>query len=530
VAGLVKIRRAILSVSDKRGLPGLAEALVRHRIELISTGGTARALEEAGAPVTPVERLTGVPEMLGGRVKTLHPKVHGGVLAIRGAHEHDAACREHGIDPIDLVCVNLYPFEATVARTGVSDAEAIEQIDIGGPALIRSGAKNHPWVTVLTSPDQYRRVIEELEANDGATTQRLRRELAVEAFARTSEYDGAIATHLSLSGDDSLPGVISIVGRTAGELRYGENPHQRGAAYRSGSAPGRSVIGARVRGATELGFNNVADAAAALDVVTGLDEVAPDRACAGVIKHATPCGAAVADTVAGAIDAAIESDPVSAFGGIVAINRPLDVEAAARLTREGLFFEVVVAPSLEERAAERLLARWKRVRLIEVGERGEAPRAALEVRSVPGGLLVQDADTRLSTPADWTLAAGPAPTDAQLRAAASLDMICRRVVSNAVVIGGDRDGVVSLYGAGGGQTDRVSACRIALEKAGDRARDAIALSDGFFPFSDGPRLLLDAGVAMLVHPGGSKRDGDTFGLCEERGVTCLTTGVRRFRH
>jgi len=528
--GLAPVRRAILSVSDKTGLVEFAEGLVDLGVEVISTGGTFRALESAGIRATAIERVTGFPEMMDGRVKTLHPAVHAGVLAVRTDAEHERSLSEQGIRLIDLVCVNLYPFEATVARRGVERDEAVEQIDIGGPAMLRSAAKNHAWVVAVTAPAQYQRVLEELQSLEGSTTLSLRRELAGAAFARTSAYDAAIARFLAEADEDGFPRVLAITGEKTGALRYGENPHQKAALYRDPAFIGPTIVGARTHGETALSYNNYADAAAALSVVRDLSRSMEDRVGACVIKHATPCGVAIAGDVPEAVDAALASDPVSAYGGIVAIRGEVDEPAADRLTREGAFLEVVVAESFTEEARARLLGRWKRVRLVEVGPIAREAGSETQFASIEGGVLVQRRDDLPPDPTKWVVAAGAAPTPEQLKAAAFLEVVCRAVMSNAIVIGGVSEGVASVFGVGGGQTDRVTACRLAVAKAGERAAGAIAVSDGFFPFSDGPEVLLDAGVQVLVQPGGSRRDGETFELCEARGAACLTTGIRRFRH
>ncbi len=523
---LVPLRRALLSVSDKAGLIDLARALHARGVTLISTGGTAKAIADAGIPVTGVEEVTGFPEMLDGRVKTLHPKVHGGLLGRRDLPAHAEAMSAHGIEPIDLVCVNLYPFEATVAKPGVTEPEAVEQIDIGGPSMIRSGAKNHASVAVLTDPAQYADLLADLDAHDGSTTLALRRRLAVDAFRRTAAYDAAIAAHLA-GPDDLTPARLTLAFERVEELRYGENPHQRAAVYRAPNAPQGALVNARQLHGKALSYNNLNDASAALELARSM-HAATGRVCAVVVKHTNPCGAAAADDARTAADMAIAGDPMAAFGGILALTAPVDRAAAERIAAEGTFFEVVIAPSFRADAAEILMARWKMVRLLEVGD--AAPDARRELRSIPGGLLVQERDLTVPDPASWTHAAGPKPADATLRAAAALETVCRALSSNAVLIGGPDGEAVRLFGAGAGQMDRVASCLGAVRKAGDLARGAIAVSDAFFPFPDGPQILIDAGVRTIVHPGGSKRDDETIALCERHAVTCLTTGLRHFRH
>lgn len=537
---LVPIRRALISVSDKTDLVPFARGLAARGVEIISTGGTAKALTEAGVKVTPIDQLTGFPEIMGGRVKTLHPAVHGGLLALRDDPDHAAAMQKHGIRPIDLVCINLYPFEKTIAQPGVEQREAIEQIDIGGPSMIRSAAKNFPWVTVITSPTAYDRVAAEMNANDGATTLRLRSELAAAAFGRTSEYDAAIASYLSRSSGIAFPHVLRLGYVKAEELRYGENPHQEAALYRDPASTGPTVVNARQLHGKQLSYNNINDAAAALELPKSLRRLDPSRAGAAVIKHTNPCGAALASAGGGcreAVDLAIAGDPLAAYGGILAVNTTLDTAAAERICREDVFMEVIVAPEFDPEALEMLRSRWTGVRLLATGSRAASASRKLEYRSVPGGMLVQDRDVPSPAPDRWTHAAGPRPTAIQLAAAAFLEVVVRFVGSNAIVIGGGPEGgapvpggPVRLLGAGGGQVDRVTACRIAVEKAGAKARGAIAFGDAFFPFPDGPQILVDAGVSVIVHPGGSKRDQETFDLCNARGVACMVTGVRHFKH
>ncbi len=532
---LVPVRRALLSVSDKTGLIALARGLHELGVELLSTGGSAAVLAEAGLPVRTVESATGSPEMLGGRVKTLHPKIHGGILARRDID--GPALSEHGIEPIDLVCVNLYPFEETVRTPGVTLEAAIEQIDIGGPSMIRSAAKNAAWVVCLTEPTQYERLLAELKNHGGATTLSHRRELALAAFRHTNQYDAAIArylTHAQGTGpeiDAGFPDGLDLGLVKLTDLRYGENPHQPAAVYRSRAHSAGSVIGGQQLHGKSLSYNNVLDASAALRLVRDLYTLSPESASAAVVKHTNPCGAATGSSLESALQGALEGDPLAAFGGIVALSQRVDLASAERLATPGAFFEVVVAPSYDDEALGLLRARFANVRLIATDEIDASASSDIEVRTVPGGALAQRVDAHVSAPSSWTHAAGPKPIAELLRAGAFLDTVCRSLTSNAVAIGGLLDdGTVALAGAGAGQMDRVASCRIAIEKAGERSRGGVAASDAFFPFADGPTLLADAGIAMIVHPGGSKRDGETFELCESRGICCLTTGVRRFRH
>jgi len=532
---LSPVRRALVSVSDKSGLVPLCRGLSEAGVALLSTGGTARALRDAGLVVTDVSSITGFPEIMGGRVKTLHPKVHGGLLGVRDDADHAAAMKAHGIEPIDLVCINLYPFEQTIARAGVADADAIENIDIGGPSMIRSAAKNHAYVAAVTSPEQYARVLGEIRAHGGKTTLAMRRSLAAEAFALTSRYDAAIAAYMHAG--EAFPRRLALAfTRADGELRYGENPHQEGALYRDAST-GPSVAGAAQLHGKGLSYNNLNDANAALELVLALARVDPTRAGACVIKHANPCGAAIADTALDAVDEAIAGDPLAAYGGILAVGVPIDGPAADRLCQKDVFLEVIVAPGYTEDALGALRSRWANLRLLATGPLDSAiadPGAAtIAYRSIRGGVLAQRVDTRRAARDEIAHRAGPAPDERALRLASFMEVVTTSLLSNAVAIGGwspTRPRAMRLFGAGAGQMDRVTSCRIAVAKAGANATGALVFSDAFFPFSDGPQVLADAGVATIVHPGGSKRDQDTFDLCNQRGITCLTTGLRHFRH
>lgn len=533
---LVPIRRALLSVSDKTDLVPFARALASRGAEIVSTGGTAKALIEAGLSVTAVDKLTGFPEGLDGRVKTLHPRVHGGLLALRDNAEHERFCAEHGIKPIDLVCINLYPFERAVADPNVSLRDAIENIDVGGPAMLRAAAKNYGWVAPVCSPKRYDEIVTELERHNGSLPLELRSRLAIETFAATSGYDAAIAAFLGRRSATAFPDVLRLSFVRVEQLRYGENPHQEAALYRDPASTGQSVVNARQLHGKELSYNNINDAAAALELVKALARFDAGRPAACVVKHMSPCGAAAVDAGAGlaaAVDAAIAGDPLAAYGGILATSVRIDETTATRITSEGTFFEVVVAPDYDDAALDMLRKRWTGVRVLAVGTGVPSVARKLEYRSVPGGLLVQDRDARTPSPDKWVHAAGPAPDARRLAAAAALEIVGRFALSNAVVIGGPTSSGVRLYGLGGGQVDRLTACRIAVDKARSSAPgipDAVAVSDAFFPFPDGPQVLIDAGVTFIVQPGGSKRDDETFALCEKRGVTCMTTGVRHFRH
>jgi phosphoribosylaminoimidazolecarboxamide formyltransferase/IMP cyclohydrolase len=535
------VRRALLSVTDKAGLVEFARGLAAMGVELVSTGGTAKLLADAGLPVVGIEQVTGFPEIMHGRVKTLHPKVHGGLLGLRDHPEHAAAMRDHAITAIDLVCVNLYEFEKTVAKPGCTRADAIENIDIGGPSMIRSGAKNHAYVTVVTDPADYPRVLEAMKTGQGCTSPDLRAELAAKAFAVTAAYDAAIASYL-LGQEDRFPSLLALRGTRSQLLRYGENPHQAGASYVVPGASGPSIGGAEQLHGKELSFNNINDAAAALELVVALKRLDPAGASACCVKHTNPCGAAMV-TKAGpgqsaarlAVEEAIAGDPVAAFGGIIAVNVTIDEAAAERLCGKDVFLEVLIAPDFTPGALDLLRARWQNLRLLKVGpiDPAAAPDP-VEFKSIPGGVLVQERDLRWSTREERRHAAGPAPAPAMVGAAGFLEVVGRFLFSNAVVIGGfspeHGEGVVRMFGAGAGQMDRVTSCRLATEKAGALAKGACVFSDAFFPFADGPAILADAGVACIMHPGGSKRDQETLDLCDQRGITCLMSGLRHFRH
>ena len=439
----IRIRRALISVSDKSGLVEFTRELAAMGVEIISTGGTAAALAKAGIAVLPIESVTGFPEMMDGRVKTLHPKVHGGLLGVRNNPEHVAAMTAHSIVPIDLVCVNLYPFEATVAKPGIAEHDAIENIDIGGPSMLRSAAKNFESVTVVTDGAQYPRVIAEMRANAGATTMALRRECAQAVFARTAEYDGAIARWMSTAGfahaavadadaAQIFPPQANIRLELADELRYGENPHQRGAVYADRSFTGPSVVGAQLLHGKPLSYNNLLDAAAALELVQDLHAQRPACTACAVIKHTNPCGAAIADSVLAAFEHAWSGDPMAAFGGIVAFSSTVDVATAEAMATGERFLEVVIAPGYEPKALETLQARWKNARLLATSHASPAIDRALTWRSIPGGMLVQERDVHRIDAAQFTHAAGPVPSAATLADAALMFAVAKHLKSNAV--------------------------------------------------------------------------------------------------
>ena len=524
--GRIRIERALLSVSDKTGIVDFAKTLARLGVEILSTGGTARVLAGAGVPIVAVEERTGFPEIMGGRVKTLHPAIHGGLLARRGDPGDRAAMTAHGIAPIDLAAVNLYPFERTVARGAGFDA-CIETIDIGGPALLRSAAKNHARVAVLSDPRDYGWAAAALEAPGGALDGAARRRLAQAAFARAAAYDAAIAEWLGGELGLSAPPRIAVAGAGGRALRYGENPHQRAAFYRSGPARPGAAAAEQVRG-KPLGYNNITDADAAFALVCEFASPA-----AAIVKHATPCGAALGAGPAAAFRAARACDPVSAFGGVAAFNRPLDA-AAARAVCE-TFMEAVIAPGADA-GARAAFARKPNLRLLLTGAPADpaAPRRIL--RSTPGGLLVQDADAARVSAADLRIVTRRRPAAREIDDLLFAFRVCKHARSNAVVFA--RGG--ATVGIGAGQTSRLDAARDAARKAREaaaaagesvsRAAGAVAASDAFFPFADGLAAAADAGVTAVVQPGGSIRDEEVIAAADARGLAMAFTGVRCFRH
>ena len=525
---LQPIRRALISVSDKADLVPFASKLASLGVQLISTGGTARALAEAGLEVTPIDDVTGFPEMMDGRVKTLHPLVHGGLLGLRDNDKHVAAMKEHGIEPIDLICVNLYPFEQTIAKEDVAEAEAIEQIDIGGPSMLRSASKNFRFVTVVTDPNQYDKVANELDTHDGCTTLALRRELANSAFFRTAAYDTAIAGWMFGQSTQAMPDtLIYRFDKLPVELRYGENPHQAGAVYKTADTTEPSLVNAQVHHGKALSFNNYYDANGALELVKEIN--AAQHAAVSVIKHANPCGFAVAKDVADAFEKAYAGDPLAAFGGIVAFNRPVTKAAAEKIVEGQKFLEVIVAPGYQPEAMDMIAERWKNVRIMETAPLPDPEKRdprELDIKRITGGIILQQRDLERFDSSKWQHAAGPAP-DTTLQVDAELAMIAvKHLKSNAICLIKD----AMLIGAGAGQMDRAASCKLSVEKAGQRAKGAVAGSDAFFPFRDGPDVLINAGVKAIVQPGGSKRDDETIQACNDAGVTLLFTGRRHFRH
>lgn len=526
----VTIRRALLSVSDKDGLAALGATLADAGVELISTGGTAKALRDAGLTVRDVSDVTGFPEMMDGRVKTLHPMIHGGLLAVRDNPEHAAAMDAHEIGAIDLVVVNLYPFEATVSR-GADRDEIIENIDIGGPSMVRSAAKNHQYVTILTDPADYDALLEELGANDGATTLAFRKRMAAKAFAATAAYDSMISQWFAFADQgERFPPMVSMTRLLAGPLRYGENPHQNAALYLPAGPHTAGLPQAQQVQGKELSYNNYNDAAAALELAAEFRGQAP---AVVIVKHANPCGVAQAATLLGAWQGALACDDVSAFGGIVATNVPLDGPTAEAICQ--IFTEVVVAPGADE-AARAAFARKKNLRLLLTDGLPDPRRPGQTMAVIAGGILVQDRDNGATTEADLKVVTRRAPTESELKDCLFAWTVARHVKSNAIVYA--RDGVTA--GIGAGQMNRRDSSRIAAMKAAEAAEkfgwdqprtvgSAVA-SDAFFPFADGLLAAAEAGATAVIQPGGSIRDEEVIRAADDAGLAMVFTGMRHFRH
>ncbi len=522
-----RIRRALISLSDKTGLDDLAHALRERNVALISTGGTAAKLKGAGFAVADVSEVTGFPEAFDGRVKTLHPKIHGGLLAVRGNPEHVAAAEAHKIAPIDLLVVNLYPFEETLAR-GASFDDCVENIDIGGPAMIRAAAKNHASVTVIVDSADYPALLAEMSANQGRTTPEFRKRMAAKAYARTAAYDGAISNWLGAvvaagggEGPLPFPPTYTVQVNKAIDMRYGENPHQKGAFYVASSAADGSIGRARQLLGKELSYNNVADSDAALECVKAFS----DKPACVIVKHANPCGVAEADSLAAAYDRAYRTDPESAFGGIIAVNRELDAATAAMIV-ERQFVEVILAPSVTEEATAAVAAK-KNVRLLVTGAWPATAPARIDIKSVTGGLLAQDADLALYDRLD--VVTKRAPTEAEMADLLFAWKVAKFVKSNAIVYakGG------ATVGIGAGQMSRVNSSRIAAikaEMAGLSVAGAAVASDAFFPFPDGLLAAAEAGATAVIQPGGSMRDADVIKAADDQGLAMVLTGMRHFRH
>jgi phosphoribosylaminoimidazolecarboxamide formyltransferase / IMP cyclohydrolase len=531
-----RIERALLSVWDKTGLEGFARSLSQMGVELLSTGGTYKSLREAGVPVREVSEYTGFPEILHGRVKTLHPKVHGGILARRDDPAHRAALLEHAISGIDLVVVNLYPFEATVAREGVTREEAIEQIDIGGPSMLRSAAKNHAFVGVVCDPADYGSVLDELQKHHGGLTDALRRRLALKAFSATSRYDAVISRWLQRqelrdgAAGDPYPDDYCLAGRKVATLRYGENPHQSASFYRVGStaagAREPSLATAEVLGGKALSYNNLVDLDAALALAKEFAEP-----FVAVTKHNNPCGAAAAPAIESALEKAWAGDPLSAYGSVLACTRPLNRACAEFLVSGNRFVEAILAPSFDGDALELLVhkPKWgKNVRLLACGAFGPASRDSeeLELKQVVGGFLLQQRDLKAETPADLKRVTQAAPDEPQIASLLFANRVAKHVKSNAIVIASGSE----VLGVGAGQMSRVDAVRLAVHKAGDRVRGSVLASDAFFPFPDGVEAAIAAGVRAILQPGGSVRDDEVIAACDRAQVPMVFTGTRHFRH
>ena len=516
------IRRALLSVSNKEGLLDFARELRSRGIVILSTGGTASALRTNGIDVTDVSAVTGFPEIMDGRVKTLHPKIHGGLLGRRGTD--DAVMREHGIDAIDLVAVNLYPFAATIAKPGCTFEDAVENIDIGGPAMVRASAKNHDRVAIVVDPLDYGTVLAEMDRHEGGVSAETRLRLATKAFSHTAQYDAMVAAYLDKAARPSVgefPELLSMQYRKRLDLRYGENPHQQAAFYVASDAQGASVGAASQLQGKELSFNNIADADTAFECVRQFDE----PACV-IVKHANPCGVAVSASIREAYDRAYRTDPTSAFGGIIAFNRELDGATAAAIV-ERQFVEVIIAPAVDA-AAREACARKEGVRLLVTGSMA-ASNSRFEVRSVNGGLLLQTRDLGMVSPAELKVVTKRAPSDAELADLLFAWQVCKYVKLNAIIFVKDR----MTVGVGAGQMSRVYSTRIGAMKARDEGLEtqgSVVASDAFFPFRDGLDAAAEHGITAVIQPGGSKRDAEVIAAADEHGIAMVFTGMRHFRH
>ncbi|MDE0326125.1 MAG: bifunctional phosphoribosylaminoimidazolecarboxamide formyltransferase/IMP cyclohydrolase [Candidatus Poribacteria bacterium] len=519
-----KIERALISVYDKTNLLEIATALAQRGVEILSTGGTARHLRDARIDILDVSDYTGFPEMLDGRVKTLHPKIHGGLLAERDNAEHSAQTEAHGITPIDMVICNLYPFEATVAKPDVTLPEAIENIDIGGPTMIRAAAKNYRHVAVLTAADQYPQIIADLDANDGCLSEERRFELAKAAFAHTAQYDTTIAAYLANveSQPDEFTADLTLRFKKERTLRYGENPHQRAAFYKTETTPGASAAWAKQLSGQPLSFNNLLDLEAALEIVKDFE----NPTCA-IIKHNNPCGLATAGTLQDAFTNALECDRTSAFGSIVGLNRKVTIQTA-NIIREaanaGVKIDAIIAPSYTEKAL-RALSRVKRRPILEAGSLSGA-EPVLQIRNITGGVLVQDPDVHDLRADDLEVATSRAPTEAEIESLLFAWKACKHVKSNCILLA---QGTQSV-GIGAGQMSRVDAAIIAIRKAGEKAKGAVLASDAYFPFPDGVEIAGEAGITAIIQPGGSVNDAPVIETADAYGMAMVLTGVRHFRH
>ncbi|MDI6717147.1 MAG: bifunctional phosphoribosylaminoimidazolecarboxamide formyltransferase/IMP cyclohydrolase [Actinomycetota bacterium] len=512
----IKIQRAIISVSNKTGVVEFAKALKTHGVEILSTGGTAKALRDAGIDVIEVSAYTGFPEMMEGRVKTLHPKIAGGILADRRKEDHMRQIAEAGIEPIDLVCVNLYPFAETIAKPNVTLDEAIENIDIGGPTMIRAAAKNFEGVAVVVNPSWYQKIIDEMKANDGALSRDTRFLLCKEAFKHTALYDSTIAQYLS--GEDDFPEVAVYTFEKIMNTRYGENPHQRAAYYRQAGAPSDAFVNFKQIHGKELSYNNILDTDSAWSLVCEFDE----PACA-IIKHNNPCGCAIGVDLADAYQKAYECDTVSAFGGIVALNQMVDKATAEKIAQ--IFVEVVIAPGFDQEALD-ILTKKADLRLIDSGGVTRRSYFNRDIRRVDGGVLVQDFDNIEESVANWRVVSEVAPTEAQWVDMAFAWKVAKHVKSNAIIYVKDR----ATVGIGAGQMSRVDSTWLGAHKGGDKVKGAVVASDAFFPFRDGLDAAVAAGAACIVEPGGSIRDDEVIAAANEHGIPLVFTGKRHFRH
>ena len=512
----MSMKRALLSVSDKTGLVAFASGLHRLGVEIISTGGTMKTLREAGIPVTYVSDITGFPEIMDGRVKTLNPLIHGGILAIRDNIAHQEAMTKHGIGAIDLVAVNLYPFGQTIARPEATLTDAVENIDIGGPAMIRAAAKNFHYVTVVVNPARYSDVLDELE-QQGQVTPQLRMTLAKEAFGHTAGYDATISHYLAGQvGEGLFPEQLHLVYEKSGNLRYGENPHQQAAFYKEVGSSNQGIAHARQLHGKELSFNNLVDLEAAWNIVKEFVKPA-----AVIIKHTNPCGTGLGDTVAQAYQKAFDADPVSAFGGIIALNRPVDAVAANKMS--SLFVEAIIAPAFEAEALD-ILTQKKNIRILEMAivQNGEQ----LDSKKISGGLLVQQSDSISEDTVAWQTVTKHQVSAEEMEQLAFAWKVVKHVKSNAIVIANDNQ----TLGVGAGQMNRVGAAEIALKQAGDKARGAVLASDAFFPFADTVEAAAQAGITAIIQPGGSMRDEESIAAADKHGIAMIFTAIRHFKH
>ena len=514
----MKVRRALLSVSDKRGIVEFARGLSDLGVELVSTGGTANALADAGLEVRPIEDFTGFPEIMDGRVKTLHPRLYAGLLAVRSDPEHVAALAEHEIEEVDLVCVNLYPFESTASRRGAGEAEIVENIDIGGPTMIRAAAKNHAYAAVVTSPESYDAVLAELREAGCLLSTSTRESLAAEAFAYTARYDTAIARWFAEKSEDFPPLHVRAYEKIT-DLRYGENPHQRAAYYAQVGSRTHLLSQIQQHHGKELSFNNLLDLDAVRKIVSDFSE----PACV-IVKHNNPCGAALGTTPLEAYERAFATDPLSAFGGVIVFNRPVDAATASKLSDQ--FVEVLFAPGYDAEAME-ILTRKPSIRILEDNERRTAMVAEPEIKQVLGGLLVQDRDIEFADRTEMEIATARAPSDDEWRDLLFAWQICKHVRSNAIVLAMDE----ATVGIGAGQMSRVDSVRLAVDKSRvESLQGAVLASDAFFPFSDGPEIAIGAGITAIIQPGGSRNDPQVREAADAAGIAMVFTSRRHFRH